>query len=44
MTRDREKAADVWMLGSNNTWFIAETNYGKKYSNIKFKIINSHLI
>ncbi|RNA05909.1 acid ceramidase-like [Brachionus plicatilis] len=27
VTRDRAKAVDVWLLGSNNTWFIAETNY-----------------
>ena len=27
ITRDREQAADVWVLGSNNTWYLAETNY-----------------
>lgn len=27
ITRSRVKADDVWILGSNNTWFIAETNY-----------------
>lgn len=27
VTRDRDKAADVWKLGTNNTWFLAETNY-----------------
>lgn len=27
ITRDREKAVDVWRLGQNNTWFLAETNY-----------------
>ena len=27
ITRDREQAADVWLLGSNNTWYLAETNY-----------------
>lgn len=27
VTRDRAKAVDVWQLGTNNTWFIAETNY-----------------
>lgn len=27
VTRDRPNAADVWKLGTNNTWFLAETNY-----------------
>ena len=27
VTRDRAVAADVWKLGTNNTWFLAETNY-----------------
>ena len=29
ITRDREKAADVWVLDAKKpeTWFIAETNY-----------------
>jgi|688.fasta_scaffold1039727_2 acid ceramidase len=27
VTRDRSVAADVWKLGSNSTWFLAETNY-----------------
>ena len=29
ITRDREKAADVWVLDTQKpeTWFIAETNY-----------------
>lgn len=39
VTRDREKAADIWMLGSNNTWFIAETNYGKFF---KTKTLEFH--
>ena len=27
ITRNRENSADVWNLGTNNTWFLAETNY-----------------
>ena len=28
VTRDREKAADIWRLGTgNDTWYLAETNY-----------------
>lgn len=27
ITRDRAKAADIWRLGTNNTWYLAETNY-----------------
>lgn len=27
ITRDRTASVDVWKMGSNNTWFLAETNY-----------------
>ncbi|CAF0760601.1 unnamed protein product [Brachionus calyciflorus] len=27
VTRDRAKTVDVWTLGTNDTWFLAETNY-----------------
>jgi len=27
VTRNRANSEDVWVLGSNNTWYLAETNY-----------------
>lgn len=27
VTRARENAVDIWHLGMNNTWYLAETNY-----------------
>ena len=27
ITRDRLNSVDVWKLGTNNTWYLAQTNY-----------------
>lgn len=27
ITRDRHESVDIWRLGGNDTWFLAQTNY-----------------